>query len=264
MRIVVTAPRGKMGSLILQAAASRPGIEVAAALVRPDADCLGQDAGYLCGLGVSMGAVATDDWDAALKSADVLVDFSTVEVGRHGLQKALQYRLPFICGTTGFTKEDHAAFAEVARHIPVLPAANTSRVVHLMARLLKQAAAELNGRADMELIEMHDRNKLDAPSGTSKELGRALCDAAGLEWEDAAVFGRHGAGVRKPGEIGYHSLRAGDISSSHTVLFGLSGERLEITHHAHSWRCFAEGALDCAEYLHQKPPGLYSVEDVFK
>lgn len=263
MRIAVTAPRGKMGTLIIQALMDRPDLTLHGVIAPAGRSYLGQDAGLLCGVGAPLGVAVTADWEAALTGADCLIDFSTVEAGREALTRCLVHRVPLVCGTTGFTEADHRLFEEAAAVLPVLHAANTSRVVHLMKRLLRQAAAELAPAADMEIVEMHDRHKLDAPSGTSRELGRVLCDGAGLDWDEAAVFGRQGARRRAKGEIGYHSLRAGDISSSHTVLFGLLGERLEITHHAHNWRCFAEGALDCARFLKDREPGLYSVEQVF-
>lgn len=263
MKIAVTAPKGKMGALIIQAIADRQGQTLHSVIAPAGRPYLGQDAGFLSGVGSALNVAVTDDWNAALTGCDVLIDFSTIETAREALTQCLKHRTAYVCGTTGFSAEDRLLFEQAAASIPVLHAANTSRVVHLMKRLLRQAAAELSPLADMEIVEMHDRNKLDAPSGTSRELGKVLCDGAGLNWDEAAVFGRHGAGRRAPGELGYHSLRAGDISSSHTVLFGLLGERLEITHHAHNWRCFAEGALDCALFLEAKEPGLYSVEQAF-
>lgn len=263
MKIAVTAPRGKMGRLIVQSAAARPEFQLCAVIAPPGSDYLGEDAGYISGVGKSMGVSATDNWASALKNADVLIDFSTVQTSRQAVAQALVHQVPIICGTTGFTAADWDMFRNASESIPVLPAANTSRVIFLMKRLLEDATAELYQTADIEIVEMHSRDKLDAPSGTSMELGKAICAAAGKPWADTAVFGRKGAQLRTPGELGYHSIRSGDISSSHTVMFGLLGERLEITHHAHNWRCFAEGALDCAAFLHQMPRGLYSIEDVF-
>ena len=146
--------------------------------------------------------------------------------------------------------------------IPVVYAANTSRVVNLMYTLLEIAANAIGNNADIEIIEMHDRNKKDAPSGTSKEMGEVIAKALDKSLKEIAVHGRQGEGARVPGTIGYHSLRAGDISSSHTVLFGLQGERLEITHHAHNWECFAQGACEAAAFIYGKEPGLYTVKDV--
>lgn len=263
MRIAVTAPRGKMGSLIVQAIAARPHLILASVISPPGRDYIGQDAGLMCGVGRPLGVLITDDWDMALKHADVLIDFSTIETARVAIEKAIEHSVALICGTTGFSEVDKYLFVKASKTLPVLPAANTSRVIFLMKHLLKLAAVELKEKSDIEIVEMHGRDKLDAPSGTSKELGRAICAATGQDWEKSAAFGRKGHGQRNEGELGYHSLRTGDVASSHTVLFGLMGERLEITHHAHNLRCFAEGALDCAEFLKDKGPGIYSVDDVF-
>lgn len=263
MRIAVTAPRGKMGSLIIQALRSRPSLKLAAVIAPAGRDYLGEDAGLIAGAGQPLGIPVTDNWDQALQHADCLIDFSTVETGRLAVEHAIHNRVPLICGTTGFSDVDRYLFVKASKVVPVIHASNTSRVIFLMKRLLAQASEELCGKADIEIVEMHGRSKQDAPSGTALELGHAICTATGQDWDKSAVFGRKGHGLRAPGELGYHSLRSGDISSSHSVLFGLMGERLEITHHAHNWRCFAEGALDCAEYLKDKAPGLYRVEDVF-
>lgn len=263
MRIAVTAPRGKMGLLIVQAIAARPHLTLASVIAPTGRDYIGQDAGLVCGIGRPLGVQVTDNWDEALEHADVLIDFSTVEVARIAVEQTIKHSVAMICGTTGFSEVDQYLFIKASKVVPVLHAANTSRVIHLMKQLLAEAAKELHKTADIELIEMHGHDKLDAPSGTSKELGRAICAATGQDWEKSAVFGRKGHGQRSEVEIGYHSLRAGDIASTHTVMFGLMGERLEITHHAHSLRCFAEGALDCAEFLKGKGPGIYHVEDVF-
>lgn len=131
-----------------------------------------------------------------------------------------------------------------------------------MYSLLEITAKAVGDRADIEIIEMHDRYKKDAPSGTSKEMGYAIAKALEKEWKQLAVFGREGPGQREEGSIGYHSIRSGDISSSHTVIFGLLGERLEITHHAHNWECYAQGACEAAAYLYKKKPGYYTFKDV--
>ena len=121
---------------------------------------------------------------------------------------------------------------------------------------------DIEDEIDIEILEMHDQWKKDAPSGTSKEMGEIMAHALGKELSNIAVYGREGESPREPGTIGYHSLRAGNIPSSHTVFFGGMGERLEITHHSYNWECFARGACDCAAYLDGKAPGFYSIKDV--
>lgn len=144
----------------------------------------------------------------------------------------------------------------------MLYAANTSKLVNVMNKLLEIAVSVIGEEADIEILEMHDQWKKDAPSGTSKEMGEILAHALGRELSDIAVYGREGTAPREKGTIGYHSLRAGNIPSSHTVYFGCMGERLEITHHSYNWECFAKGACDCAAYLADKEPGFYTIQDV--
>ena len=153
-------------------------------------------------------------------------------------------------------------FEEAGKQIPMLNAANTSKLVNIMNKLLELVTATLKDEIDIEILEMHDQWKKDAPSGTSKEMGEIMAHALGKELSDIAVYGREGESPREPGTIGYHSLRAGNIPSSHTVYFGGMGERLEITHHSYNWECFARGACDCAAYLEGKGPGFYSIKDV--
>ena len=153
-------------------------------------------------------------------------------------------------------------FEEAGKQIPMLYAANTSKLVNIMNKLLELVTATLKDEIDIEILEMHDQWKKDAPSGTSKEMGEIMAHALGKELSDIAVYGREGESPREPGTIGYHSLRAGNIPSSHTVYFGGMGERLEITHHSYNWECFARGACDCAAYLDGKAPGFYSIKDV--
>ena len=134
-----------------------------------------------------------------------------------------------------------------------------------MNKLLELVAQTVGSDLDIEILEMHDQWKKDVPSGTSKEMGEIMANALGKELDDIAVYGREkGENPRKPGTIGYHSLRAGNIPSSHTVYFGGLGERLEITHHSYNWECFARGACDCAAYLEGKGPGYYTIQDVLK
>ena len=132
-----------------------------------------------------------------------------------------------------------------------------------MNKLLEMVTRTVGDELDIEILEMHDQWKKDVPSGTSREMGEIMAHALGKELEDIAVYGREkGENPRKPGTIGYHSLRAGNIPSSHTVYFGGLGERLEITHHSYNWECFARGACDCAAYLADKPAGFYTIQDV--
>lgn len=260
-RILVIAPRGKMGKLILKAAAER-GLPIAGAVGPKGRDYIGQDAGEAAQLGITLGAPVVDDVERLITDCDVIIDFSITEVSMEVIEAAVRHGRPLVCGTTGFTKEQVAKIEEASSKIPLLYAANTSKAVNWMNKILAMTAKVLGEESRIDIIEMHDERKLDAPSGTAKEMGHTIAEAMGKNFDKVAVYGRSGKGVRQDGEITFHSIRSGDISSSHTVIFGMMGERFEITHHAHNWECFARGAIDCALFLMGKEPGLYGVQDV--
>lgn len=262
MKVIITAPRGKMGRLITKAACNRREIEIIAGIAPKGSSYCGKDIGMVAGLGTEIGAPVVDDLAAVIDQAHIIIDYSTIESSLSVLDLAVRHGKAVVCGTTGFSSAERAKMAEAAEKIPFLYGANTSRVINMLHDLLETVARKFSAEADIEIIEMHDRDKKDAPSGTSKELGHAVARGLGKKLDDIATFGRYGSGVRTPGTIGYSSVRAGDISSSHTVIFGFRGERLEITHHAHNWECFAEGAISCACFLQGKGPGWYTVKDV--
>jgi len=263
-KILVVAPRGKMGRLIIQTVHEREDMVLCGSLAPKGRDYIGQDSGMAAGLGIIGGAPVYDDIDAAITLCDVIIDFSMTEVSKSILKKALEHKKALVCGTTGFTEEEMKEFETASEKIPVLYAANTSKAVNCMNKLLEMATQIIGPGSDIEIIEMHDKNKLDAPSGTAKEMGHIIAENLDLKFEDVAKFGRSGKGKRPDNEIGYHCVRSGDISSSHTVIFGMMGERLEITHHAYNWTCFARGACDCAKFLQDQKPGMYSTKDVIK
>jgi len=250
MKIMITAPKGKMGRLILKAAAENDKLDIVGALGPAGRDYIGQDAGRAAGFGFDAGVPVSDALEELIARCDAVIDFSTVELSMAVLDAALRHKKALVCGTTGFSEEQLAAISEASASIPLLHASNTSYVVSLMYRLLALAAGNLAGRADIDIIDMHDRQKKDAPSGTAKEMASVIAEALG---GDSA-----GDAIR------FHSIRSGNISSSHSVIFGCMGERLEITHHAYDWECFAKGACDAALFLDGRGPGLYSMQDVVR
>ena len=255
MKVIVIGPRGKMGKLITQVAASRDDMELVGAIAPKGRDYIGKDLGTVAMTGFELGVPVTDDLES-------IIDFSTKEMAMEVLDLAIAHKKALVCGSTGFSAEEMKRFEEAGKQIPMLYAANTSKLVNIMNKLLELVTATLKDEIDIEILEMHDQWKKDAPSGTSKEMGEIMAHALGKELSDIAVYGREGESPREPGTIGYHSLRAGNIPSSHTVYFGGMGERLEITHHSYNWECFARGACDCAAYLEGKGPGFYSIKDV--
>lgn len=262
MKVIVVGPKGKMGRLITQIAAQREDMELTAAVAPKGRDYIGKDLGQVAMVGSDLGVPVVDDLSAVIDNCDVIIDFSTKEMAMEVLTEAIAHKKALVCGTTGFTPEEMQRFKDASQQIPMLYAANTSKLVNVMNKLLEITASAIGEEADIEVLEMHDQWKKDAPSGTSKEMGEIMAHTMGKELDDIAVYGRKGVSPREKGSIGYHSLRAGNIPSSHTVYFGFMGERLEITHHSYNWECFARGACDCAAFVSDKAPGYYTIKDV--
>lgn len=262
MKVIVVGPRGKMGKLITQIAAGRDDMELVAGIAPKGRDYIGRDLGQVAMTGYNLGVPVVDDLTSVIDKCDVIIDFSTKEMAMEVLDLAIAHKKALVCGTTGFSPEEMQRFQDASLQIPMLYAANTSKLVNVMNKLLETAAAAIGQEADIEILEMHDQWKKDAPSGTSKEMGEIMAHTMGRELKDIAVYGREGVSPREKGTIGYHSLRAGNIPSSHSVFFGFMGERLEITHHSYNWECFARGACDCAAYVAGKVPGYYTIKDV--
>lgn len=262
MKVIVVAPKGKMGKLITQIAASRDDMKLLAGIGPKGRDYIGDDLGLVAMTGRKLGVPVVDDLESVIDSSDVIIDFSTREMAMTVLNLAIAHKKALVCGTTGFSSDEMQRFQEAAAHIPMLYAANTSKLVNIMNKLLELTASAAGSDLDIEILEMHDQWKKDAPSGTSREMGEIIAHALNKDLSDIAVYGREGSEPRIPGTIGYQSLRAGNIPSSHTVFFGGMGERLEITHHSYNWECFARGACDCAAYLNGKEPGFYTIKDV--
>lgn len=263
MKLVVIAPRGKMGSAIVRVAAAREGLELVAGVGAPGSDYIGRDLGEVALVGRALGASVVENIETVIEGCDAVIDFSVRKMAPVVLESALRHQKALVCGTTGLSEEENNLFQAASKQIPIVRAANTSRMVFLMNRFLEMVSGELGDQVDVEILDMHDRWKLDAPSGTALELGRTIAKAQGVALENVAEFGHLGHGARGLGSIGFHSLRAGDIPSSHIVFLGGMGERLEIAQHSYNMDCFAHGACDCAAFLEGKPAGLYTVENVF-
>ncbi len=262
MKLIIIGPRGKMGKLITKIATERDDLELVAGVAPKGRGYIGKDIGTVASIGCEVGAPVVDDLESVIDNCDVIIDFSTKEMAMEVVRLAVSHKKALVCGTTGFSSAEFAEFEKAAKTIPMLYAANTSKLVNIMNKLLELVTSAVGNELDIEILEMHDQWKKDAPSGTSKEMGEIMAHALGKDLSDIAVYGREGASSRTPGTIGYHSLRAGNIPSSHTVYFGGMGERLEITHHSYNWECFARGACDCAAYLKDKPAGFYTIKDV--
>jgi 4-hydroxy-tetrahydrodipicolinate reductase len=260
--IIVCGVGGRMGGAVVRAIKDSPDIHLAGAIDRPGSPRAGKDAGEVSGAG-HLGVAVGDRIESALRRGAVIVDFTNPEASLSYLRAAAQARAPMVIATTGFNAKQQAEIKRLSRRAPVLLSANTSLGVNVLASLLGTAAKMLGDDYDVEIIEAHHRFKKDAPSGTALALGRAVAGALGLDLDQVGISGRKGmVGERGKKEIALLSVRAGDIVGEHTVIFGGIGERVEFTHRAHSRDTFARGALRAAQWLANKNPGLYGMQDV--
>ena len=262
MKLIITAPRGKMASLIVADAARRDDVEIVAGIGPAGRDYIGKDIGEVAMAGCTVGAPVVDDIESVIDQADVICDFSTVELGMEVLDACIRHRKALVVGTTGFTPEQRSRLEAAASEIPIMIAANTDKMVNVMRKLLMEAAKELYAESDIEIVDMHDNKKLDAPSGTARELIESMGEVVGKDLLDDAVYGRPlGRHPREEGKVTFHAIRGGDTPSSHTVYFFGEGERLEITHHCLNWKGLAKGAVNACRWLDGKPAGLYGVRE---
>lgn len=253
-----------MGKQLIQTIAPASDCCLAGAITHADSPNIGHDAGLLAGL-ASLGVAITSDLTAGLAIADILIDFTTPEATTEAVAACQKAKRPLVTGTTGLSATQQAKLKQAAATIPVLWAPNFSLGVNLLFSLAEQAATALgdNEDIDIEILELHHKHKVDAPSGTALQLGERVAKALGRNLAEAAVFTRHGTKEpRKAGSIGFASLRAGDAAGEHSIMFAMAGERLEISHTASSRMAFARGAVRGALWLVDQPPGLYDLQDV--
>ncbi len=262
LRIIVTGAAGRMGRMVVRAIHELTDFSLAGALEREDSPWLGHDPGPLASCPVSGLAIVADPLPLML-NADAIIDFSspaaTVELA--GL--AAQARIAHVIGTTGLAEEDLDRIDAAARHAPIVRSGNMSLGVNLLAALTRRAAAALGDDYDIEIVEMHHRMKVDAPSGTALMLGEAAAAARGVALKTHSARARDGiTGARRKGDIGFASMRGGTVVGDHSVVFAGEGERIVLSHLAEDRVVFAYGALKAARWAHGRKPGLYAMADV--
>ncbi|MBK9605234.1 MAG: 4-hydroxy-tetrahydrodipicolinate reductase [Betaproteobacteria bacterium] len=247
-----------MGRTLIEAVAAAPDLALCAALEVPGSPLVGQSA-----TPSSMPALRITDDLCALDGADVLIDFTRPAGTLRHLQACQNAGVAIVIGTTGFSEAEKGQIQDAGRHVPIVFAPNMSVGVNVTLRLLEIAARTLAEGYDIEILEMHHRHKIDAPSGTALRMGEVIAGALGRELADCAVYSREGVtGERDPSTIGFAVLRGGDCVGEHTVVFAGTGERVEITHRATSRNTFSAGALRAARFLAGRAPGLYAMSDV--
>ena len=261
LRIAVAGAGGRMGRMLIEATLRDAGATLVAAIDCTDSPALGRNVGEIVGLPSSV--VVGSDAEAAIAQADCLIDFTRPEGTLHHLAICRRLGVQMVIGTTGFDAAGKQAIQDAARDIPVVFAPNMAVGVNAVFRLLDVAARILNEGYDIEVIEAHHRHKVDAPSGTALRMGEVVAAALKRDLSECAVYGREGhTGERPATQIGFATVRGGDIVGDHTVLFAGTGERIEITHKSASRMPYASGSLRAARFMRGKAAGLFDMQDV--
>jgi len=262
MRVAVMGAAGRMGRALIRAAYHDPHCTLVGGTETADSPAVGADLGELIGeapLGVF---IAADPLELFTR-CEAILDFTTPSATVDNAALAAQARIVHVIGTTGFSSDDESRIASAARHATIVKAGNMSLGVNLLTALTEKVAAALDADYDIEIVEMHHRHKVDAPSGTALMLGEAAATGRQVALGAHAVKSREGhTGPRGRGDIGFATLRGGDVVGEHTVIFAGQGERVELTHRATDRQIFARGAVKAALWARGKPPGIYSMRDV--
>ncbi len=262
IRIAVTGAAGRMGKTNIEAIQAAEGVQLGAAIVEATSSLIGADAGEVAGVG-KQGVAIVGSLAEVMDDFDVLIDFTAPKATLSNLALCAEHGKAMVIGTTGLSEAERAELNSFGEKMPVVFASNMSVGVNLCFKLLAEAAQALGDDYDVEIIETHHHHKVDSPSGTALSMGEAVAGALGRDLRQCAVYGREGQiGARTKEEIGFVTVRAGDVVGDHTVLFATEGERIEITHKASSRMTFAKGAVRAAGWLAGKEKGLYDMQDV--
>ena len=262
MRLIVAGAGGRMGRALVRVISETSGAVVAGALEAPGSALLGKDSGVLAGLPANGVELSADLWKLSA-NADAIVDFTVPAATIANVAIAAERGLVHIVGTTGLSASDMAVIKSVTSRAVVVQSGNMSLGVNLLAALVKRVAASLDDSFDIEIVEMHHKAKIDAPSGTAFLLGEAAAAGRGVDLHTHSARGRDGhTGARRSGDIGFASLRGGTVTGDHSVIFAGPMERIELTHRAEDRTMFAQGAVKAALWAHGKKPGFYTMTDV--
>jgi 4-hydroxy-tetrahydrodipicolinate reductase len=260
-KVAIAGASGRMGHMLIEAVCAADDCELSGALDRADSPLVGVDAAAFTGQ--KSGVIVSSDLRQGLAASQVLIDFTRPEGTMAHLRVCQELGVAAVIGTTGFTPEQKAEIAELAKSMAIVMAPNMSVGVNVTLKLLQMAAKALSTGYDIEIIEAHHRHKVDAPSGTALKMGEVIADALGRDLKDCAVYAREGVtGERDPSSIGFATIRGGDIVGDHTVLFAGTGERIEISHKSSSRVTYAQGSVRAVRFLAGKTSGLFDMFDV--
>ncbi len=262
MRLIVAGAGGRMGRVLVKTISQTKGAVLTGALEAPASPLLEQDAGVLAGLPANGVKLSADLWELS-KDADGVVDFTVPAATIANVAIAAQRGLVHVIGTTGLSDSDHAVIRSVTSRAIVVQSGNMSLGVNLLQALVRRVAQSLDEDFDIEVLEMHHNKKIDAPSGTALMLGEAAAEGRGVKLGARAVRSRDGhTGERRPGDIGFATLRGGTVVGDHTVIFAGADERIELSHKSGDRALFASGAVKAALWARNQAPGFYTMADV--
>jgi 4-hydroxy-tetrahydrodipicolinate reductase len=262
MKIAIAGASGRMGRVLTRIAHETDGLEIAGGLEPKGAASIGADMGELAGIG-ALGVAISDDPLPLFTRIEGLIDFTVPKATLALAELSAQARIVHVIGTTGIDKAGDEKIKAAARHARIVKSGNMSLGVNLLAALVRKVAASLGEDFDIEILEMHHKHKIDAPSGTALLLGHAAAEGRGIDLDRSSVRSRDGhTGARPKGHVGFATLRGGSVVGEHTVMFAGPDERIELTHKAASRDIFARGAIRAALWAKDKKPGLYSMADV--
>jgi 4-hydroxy-tetrahydrodipicolinate reductase len=264
MKIGIIGITGRMGQSIARKVLTNDLNDISGGLVRMGSNLVGKDIGSIIGKD-NLGVLATDNLEELVKNSDVIIDFSNPDLSLQTAALTSKHNKTLICGTTGFSEEQKNQLKSYAQNCVIIWSSNMSIGVNLLMNLSEQVARILHSDYDVEIFEMHHRNKVDAPSGTALSLGEAVAKGRGLNFGEVCRKTREGiTGKRTDNEIGFCSLRGGDVIGDHSVIFAGQGERIELTHKASNRDIYAVGAIRAAIWAEGKPQGFYTMQDVLR
>jgi 4-hydroxy-tetrahydrodipicolinate reductase len=262
MKVGITGCAGRMGRMLIKTVTAQDGCAVVGGVEYDGSPEIGKDLGVLAGI-EPLSLQAGFDTEALFSEADVVVDFTLPMATSKHVALAVANKTALVLGTTGITKEIADEIETASKKTAIVWTGNYSLGVNLLSILVEQAASALGDDFDIDIVEMHHRHKIDAPSGTALLLGKSAAEGRKVDFDQVSCLSREGqTGARPRGEIGFATLRGGDVTGEHTVMFAADGERIELTHKASNREVFARGAVAAAKWVHDKEPGLYNMKDV--
>lgn len=262
IRVVVDGAGGRMGRIIVAGVSRQEDMVVSGAVDAPGTPFIGQDAGTLAGVG-AIGVSVVDSLEKVIENGDVVIEFSSPEATLHHLRTVVEHGKRMVIATTGYDASQQAELDRLSAQVACIIAPNYSIGVNVLLKAVELVASVLGDDYDVELTEIHHNQKKDSPSGTALKIAEVAANALNRDLTDVGLYGRHGiVGVRTQKEIGIHAIRGGDVAGDHTLMFFGNGERLELTHRAHSRETFAGGAIRAARWLMTAPVGRHDFQEV--